>query len=250
MKSVLAEELKLRFSPIAIILSNEKPEGALQFTEGRWGCVIAMLSAAAKGRVAVMSRKTVGCQGEAIGLGFCKSIDMPGGIEYFLSCGRGEGYPEGECYVKTPELAKMFVDQLPVRDIPYEYVIFKPLEMVDPEKETPELVSFYCNPDQLSAMVVLANYDRPNPNNVIIPFGAGCHSIFLYPYNEAQKEHPKAVVGLIDITARPMVDADVLAFTVPFKMFQEMESNVAGSFLEKKDWKKVRERIPEPGSPG
>jgi hypothetical protein len=33
---------------------------------------------------------------------------------------------------------------------------------------------------------------------------------------------------------------------MPFAMFKEMEANVAGSFLEKHDWAKVRARIPDP----
>jgi hypothetical protein len=39
-------------------------------------------------------------------------------------------------------------------DIPYEYVIFKPLSQVDIAKEKPEIVVFYVNTDQLSALTV------------------------------------------------------------------------------------------------
>jgi hypothetical protein len=53
MDSVLASELKLRYAPVAILLSNDKPTGALQFKEGTWGCVVAMFSAAARGKSAV-----------------------------------------------------------------------------------------------------------------------------------------------------------------------------------------------------
>ncbi len=105
------------------------------------------------------------------------------------------------------------------------------------------LVSFLVNPDQLSALVVLANYDRATNDNVKIEFGAGCHSLFLFPYQEIDKPDPKAVIGVVDITARPYVDPDMLSFTVPWNMFLDMEENIPGSFLEKKDWAKVRERI-------
>jgi len=54
-----------------------------------------------------------------------------GGMEYFLSTGRGEGYPEGEGYRKTPELAACFLSNLPIVDLPYTYRVFKPLEQVD-----------------------------------------------------------------------------------------------------------------------
>lgn len=91
MQSRIAEAVNLRYTPVAIVFTNEKPEGALQFKEGRWGCVIAMLGAAAKGRTAVFDRKTYGCIGGGSGLGFGNTYTkFPGGIEYFLSKGNKE----------------------------------------------------------------------------------------------------------------------------------------------------------------
>ncbi len=247
MQSVISDKLKLRYRPVALLFADQKPVGALEFKDGKWGCVVAMFTAAARGRVAAFSRDTCGCPGGRIGLGFTDDYShVPGGIEHFLSTGRGEGYPEGEAYIKTPELAKDFVEQLPRTCIPTEYIVVKPLDDVDPEVEEPKLIVFFVTPDQLSALVVLANYGRKGGQNVIIPFGAGCHTVCLIPYDESQKEQPKAVVGVTDISARPFVDADMLTFTVPFSMFQEMEANVPGSFLEKESWKKVRARIPDP----
>lgn len=243
MRSEIAERLKLRYSPIAILFTNEKPAGAMEFTEGRWGCAAAMLTAAAKGRQAVFSRSTFGCIGGGVGLGFGNMYqNFPGGIEYFLSIGK-EGYREGEAYKKTPELASSFVEALPIREISEQFVVFKPLAEVT--EEEPQVVVFYVNPDQLSALVVLANYGRPGNDNVIIPFGAGCQSTCLLPWNEALQERPKAVVGMTDISARPVIDADLLSFSVPFSMFKEMEDNVPGSFLDKHAWQKVADRIPE-----
>lgn len=246
MESRISRELKLRYQPIAVLFTNERPVNATQFLEGRRGCVVAMLNAAAKGRVAVFDRKTAGCIGGEVGLGFGNAYPkFPGGIEYFLSIGRGEGYPPGEGYKKTPQLAKQFVDKLPMTDIPYQYVAFKPLSSIDQDKETPKLIVFYANADQLSALVVLANFNRPTDDNVIMQFGAGCQTACLLPYKESQRELPKAVVGLIDITIRPLVDADILSFTVPYSMFKEMEENIDGSFIEKHLWHKIRKRIPE-----
>lgn len=247
MESRIARELKLRNEPVAIIFTDQKPESAIQFKEGGRGCVIALFSAAARGRMAVMDRETVGCTGGFTGLGFgCRYENMPGGIEYFLSTGRGEGYPAGEGYKKTPELAKDFVDKMPVTDIPYEYVVFKPLSQVDPEAETPVVIGFLATPDQLSALVVLANYGVAGNENVVVPFAAGCATVCLLPYQESKREQPRAVVGLVDISARPFVDSDLLAFSVPFEMFKRMEDDIPGSFLERHDWRKVHERIPEP----
>jgi uncharacterized protein (DUF169 family) len=244
MQSEIAKRLKLRYSPIAVVFTNEKPLGALEFAEGRWGCVAAMLTAAAKGRQVVFGRSTYGCQGGGVGLGFGNMYpEIPGGFDYFLSTGK-EGFREGEAYKKTPELVKTFEAALPITNIPEQYVVFKPLTDVDTGTEQPRVVVFYANPDQLSALVVLANYGRPGLDNVIIPFGAGCHTTCLIPWGEAGKERPQAVVGMTDISARPVIDADLLSFSVPVGMFKEMEDNVAGSFLDKPAWQKVEQRIP------
>ncbi|AEG14111.1 protein of unknown function DUF169 [Desulfofundulus kuznetsovii DSM 6115] len=257
MQSKIAAAMKLKYSPVAILLTNEKPEGALQFKEGRWGCVVAMFTAAAKGRTAVFDRKTFGCLGGGVGLGFGNQyVNFPGGIEYFISTGNKDfcrseigknlvrnlpALEDGERYFKSPEIAKKFVDALPITDVPTTYVVFKPLAEVTPG-ETPAVIVFLANPDQLSALTVLANYESGGRLNVIAPFGAGCHTIFLIPYAEGKSEHPRAVIGLTDISARKHVDKDLLSFAVPFKMFLQMESNVEGSFLEKENWLQVLER--------
>ncbi|WP_242966483.1 DUF169 domain-containing protein [Clostridium sp. BSD9I1] len=40
-----------------------------------------------------------------------------------------------------------------------------------------------------------------------------------------------------------MVEADMLSFSVPYKMFLDMEENVEGSFLEKDLWHRVMARM-------
>lgn len=258
MESKIAKAIGMKYSPVAVVFTNEKPEKALQFREGIWGCVVSMLNAAAKGRTAVFDRKTYGCLGGGAGLGFGNTyLNFPAGIEYFLSTGNKEfcrtdigknmvrnmpAIEHGERYVKNPELAKKFVDALPMVDVPYEYIVFKPLEKLQ-EGEIPKIVVFMANPDQLSALTVLVNYARSTNENVVVPFGAGCHSVGILAYREAEAENPRAIIGLVDISARKQVDKNVLSFTVPYKMFLEMEANVEGSFLEQEEWKHVLERI-------
>lgn len=257
MKSKIARAIKMKYSPVAVVSTDEKPEQALQFKEGRWGCVVAMLNAAAKGKTAVFDRNTFGCQGGGTGLGFGNQyVNFPGGIEYFISTGNKAfsqsevgknvvrnmpALEHGEAYVKNPVLAKKFVDALPMVDVPAKYIVFKPLDKLT-ERETPKVVIFLVNPDQLSALVVLANYARESNINVIAPFGAGCHQNCIIPYKEEESENPRAIIGLTDISARKQVEKDILSFAVPHKMFLEMESNVEGSFLERETWLKVLER--------
>ncbi len=248
MKSKLADLLKLNNSPVAIIFTNEKPEKAIQFRQNRWGCVAASLVAASKGRTAVFDRSTYGCVGGGVGLGFGNRYgDFP--IEHLLARGNGttrsdRGHRtemvEGERYFESPDIARKFVESLPMRDIEAAYVVFKPLGDVT-DQERPVLILFMVNPDQLSALVVLANYPRARKESVIAPFGAGCQSI-LFGYEEAEKEEPSAVIGFFDITARKLVARDILSFTVPYRMYQEMERNAEQSFLLTSQWLKLSER--------
>jgi uncharacterized protein (DUF169 family) len=258
MESKIAVAIKMKYSPVAVLWTNEKPTGAIEFSQGRWGCVAALLNNAAKGKTAVFSRQTFGCWGGGAGLGFGDTYqNFPGGIEYFLSTGNKEfcqseagqaiaknmPYLEnGEGFQKTPEIAKAYIANLPLTDIPFEYVVYKPLAKLEPG-EVPKVVVLLVNPDQLSALTVLANYDRTTPDNVIVRFGAGCQQTGIMAYQECLSENPRAVIGMTDISVRKIVEKDILSFTMPYQMFLELEANVEGSFLQKHEWQKILERI-------
>ncbi|MCX6165786.1 MAG: DUF169 domain-containing protein, partial [Ignavibacteriae bacterium] len=57
----ISKSLKLKYSPFAVILSDEKPQEGVQFKEGTWGCVASMMVAASKGKTTFFDRKTFGC---------------------------------------------------------------------------------------------------------------------------------------------------------------------------------------------
>lgn len=151
--------------------------------------------------------------------------------EYFL---KGEGYK------KTPALAGKYMEDLPTIEVPTKYVVFKPLKDLA-EGEKPVVISFVANPDQLSALITLVNYDRETNDNVIVPFGSGCSHIGFLAFKEIESENPRAILGLTDLeprkAVRGLLGKDIFTLTVPYRMFLEMEANVEGSFLERSLWK-------------
>jgi uncharacterized protein (DUF169 family) len=265
MESKMAKTLELKYDPVAVVLADDKPEGALQFKKGKWGCVMFLFANAAKGRTAAFDAETYGCWGGGVGLGFGNVYEQfPGGVDCFtrfLSSGNDQwekgrqvaqvvagaagkefvdDFLHGERYMKTPDLVEKWLETLPIMTVDARYVLFMPLSGIDPNETKPEIVVMTADADQLSALVILANYARGGMENVIIPWAAGCQTIGIIPWREARSEHPRAVVGLTDISARKSVrkllGSEYLTFAVPWRMFLEMEDQVEGSFLQRPTW--------------
>jgi uncharacterized protein (DUF169 family) len=268
MESHSSKALHLETEPVAICHSDTKPEGAVQFAPGTvTSCVMYLFASAIHGKTAVFDRESYGCFGGGVGLGFGNTYEQfPCGVPgfcRFLSSGndgdpagraigeamKGAAGPfvdrflHGELYKKSPELAARFVDGLPIVEIPAPYVVMKPLSQVEPERDKPVSVSFLVNPDQLSARVILANYDRPGRENVAIPYAAACQVIGILSYKEAASEQQRCLVGFTDISARKNLKAqgmaDKLTVTIPFRRLCEMESLVPGSFFERETWMSI-----------
>lgn len=247
MQSRIAEALSLNLSPVAVLLTDTKPEKATQFKEGSMGCTGAMLRTAAKGRVVVFDRKTSGCPGGGTGLGFGNCYTgFP--INRLLSTGGKAELPngytfdmkEGERFFESPEVTDRWLQALPYRDVPTEFIVFKPLDQVS-EGEDISLVLMFVNPDQLSALVTLAGFRRGSINTTFAPWGAACQSI-LFAHAEAQSDNPRGVIGFFDISQRDKLAKELLSYTMPYRLFLEMESSVDDSFLGTDMWQKLRDR--------
>ena len=233
------ETLGLKESPLGIYYTNDKPEGVTPKT-GIHLCMMGFLKKARKkGKTVYFDKSHFGCPGGAYYMGLLES-PRPN-LEYFLSCGI-TGQMEGERYVKTPELARQFIEKRKPRPAPAKYCVFKPIEQFQGE-ERPEVTVFFVPPDILSGLFTLTNYALESTDAVFTPFGSGCSTILTYPLKEAEKEQPHAILGMFDVSARPMVEKDVLTLAMPYSVFLKLLKNVSDSFLQTESWKKVLQRI-------
>jgi hypothetical protein len=156
-----------------------------------------------------------------------------------------DDFLKGERYLKTPQVTQRFLEYIPMRDIPAKYVVIKPLGLADPAKDEIKSVTFFVDPDQLSALIILANYTHPQWENICVPWAAGCQVIGIFGYRELERDHPRGLIGLTDISARNTVRAsmgkNLMSFTAPWPLYLEMEGNVDSSFLYRETWRELRE---------
>ena len=225
--------------PIAFYYTDDT--GGIETAEPPSGhrCIFADLSKVTRGQSLCFSAESIGCFGGRRYLGFPSEM-MPN-FEYFLSCGI-PGKLEGERYKKTPELVKEFMKKAPPFEAPGKFIVFKRWDMLE-EHDDPEVVIFFAHPDVLSGLFTLANFDEADLNAVFAPFCAGCGSVVQYPYLEKGSDHPRAVLGMFDISARPFVPGDILSFSVPMNKFVTMIKNMEESFLITESWGKIQKRI-------
>jgi hypothetical protein len=225
--------------PITFYYTDE--EGRAQQMKPASGhrCVIGDLIKVREGTSISYNADSVGCFGGKRYLGFARTIAP--NFEYFLSCGI-PGKLEGERYKKSPELVREVMKQQAAFKAPARFIVFKRWDLLE-QADNPEVVTFFAQPDVLSGLFTLANFDEAEPNGVFAPFSAGCGSIVQYPYLEGKSKRPRGVIGLLDVSARPFVPAGVLTFSAPMNKFVQMVDNMEESFLITVSWRKVRKRI-------
>jgi len=229
--------------PLAFFYTNDPDAAPPAPAPEGWMCLVGALAPVRKGESRLFRFDNIGCSGGKRYSGF--SDQLMSNFEFFLSCGIPDVL-EGERYKKSPEVVRRMMETFPEFKAPAPYLVFKRWDMLALEDE-PDALIFYATPDVLSGLFTLAGFDEADANSVIAPFAAGCGSIILYPYLEQQKDNPRAVLGMFDVSARPFVKPNVLTFTVPMKRFNRMLDNMDESFLITKSWEKVRGRIGRTG---
>jgi len=248
MDSKLVERLRFSLDPVAIWFTDERPAGAVQFEEGKRGCIAGMLIASSKGKAAVFDKKTYGCVGGGVGICFGDTFTKDGEpIECRLSTGdealKATGKTSkvslghGERYFASPEVVAEWRASFPYIETTKKYVVFKPLSMAK-ESNPPDIIFMFADPDQLSALVILSGFKRGDIINAVAPFVSACQTI-AFACREIGKERPKGVIGFFDLSQRHRIPRDLLSYTVPYTMYKEIERNAEEGCLTEKMWEMI-----------
>ncbi|MDH7570968.1 MAG: DUF169 domain-containing protein [Armatimonadota bacterium] len=232
----LREMLGLREDPLVFFYTDHQPEGYRPSGDGR-ACLVALLGRARRGETVYFDREHFGCGGAGYYLGFAPPSPT---IDEFVSTGI-PGKMEGEHYKKSPDLVRRYREENQVGPAPAAYAVFKPIGALTDE-ERPQVVLSFVTPDELSGLVMLANYARAE-DAVVAVFSSGCGGLVTRALKEAHHAPPRAVLGMFDPSARPFVPAHELSFSAPIPLWEEMLAHYQESFLKTATWAKVRERI-------
>ena len=270
MESAIVKNLQPEFEPVSVVWSNTIPDDALQFKKGKFGCILYLFAEAARrGKVAGGNRDTISCNGgrAALGLGidfdnsdelldryaalFSKGLKSAGNQKAYQA--RMEAAPKnwrdllkyGERRHCNAELAKDWIlHGLPRYDIPYEYVLFKPLSRTDSD-ENIRAVIFSVSPIELAGLVTLAGSVIPGTDPVQVPQGADCNNITAFAYAQAKRNAPKAVMGMLGVDGREVMQKrfrdDTLTLTLPIPLYQRMEEEANDCVFHIPSWKRLVE---------
>jgi hypothetical protein len=103
------------------------------------------------------------------------------------------------------------------------------------------VVVFVTDPLQVTGLVTLVGAVRDGADPVRVPPMAACQQIGAFVYDEAKKEHPRAVLGYTDLSARESVGKTIpdnmFTFAVPFSLFEEMEEEAKDGVFDGPIWK-------------
>ena len=268
MESTIVKNLRPEFEPIAVVWSDTVPVDTFQFKKGKFGCTLYLFAEACKrGKIAGGSRETITCTGGRAALGF--GIDFDTSAEMLdhhaalfskgLSSAKNKTayknkmetapkswydmFKYGERRHCTSDLAKDWILRgLPRYNIPYKYVLFKPLSRTDYD-ENIRAVIFPVSPVELTGLVTLAGSVMPGTDPVQVPQGADCNSITAFAYAQAESTEPRAVLGMLGIDGRGLMRKrfrdDILTLTLPMPLFQRMEEEARDCVFQIPSWKKL-----------
>lgn len=257
MESYISNELGLRFPPIVLLKSDEKPEDAKGPKAGKGGCVMSFVAQTIAKRVTTcFGRENISCGGISSGFGWGSGLPTDDDIDFqatFLSCGI-DSAPDKEAYQKRldnmPHVSEMFregeriftdfetakenIKNRPIYD-EGEYVIFKAIENLN-DGEIPKSVIFTLNPLELTVLIQINTSFRTDNAYLLTPQASSCQSIGCFVFNQEESDDPIPVLGPIDLAGRSktkhFIPDEYLTLSMPWKLYLKLEKLGRNSVLQ------------------
>ncbi len=191
-------------------------------------CVFAFYENWLHGETLQLTKDNYGCGGAGHWLCDVQTRDRDGFVSFLV---------DDEGLKASHELMSQWLDKQ------HGYQQEHPNLLIGPLREDQyaylKTVTFYAKPDQLSALMLGAQYhsapgDRPP---VVAPFGSGCSQLVAL-FEDLTV--PQAVIGATDTAMRQHLPPDALAFTVTKRMFEQLCALDEKSFLCKPFWRDLR----------
>lgn len=194
-------------------------------------CMIGAISKVRNGDSLTLCEENVLCGGGGLYTAF---REMPDRVPMFVS--------EIEHYKKSKQMVVDYVDSLDIHISEKPYLNFVRVDKLE-DWSSAEAILFFATPDMLSGLCTWAFYDNNASDAVTTQFASGCAAVVTFAVNENQKNGKRCFLGMLDPSARPLVPANELTFTIPMSRFKEMLETMNDSALFQKAFSIIKKRI-------
>lgn len=195
---------------------------------GKHVCIFAFYQDWLEGKTLSITRENFGCGGA--GTALC-SVQTRTREEYITFLADTEGLKADR------DIMGRWIDARRTYNPVHPKILIGPLRAK--MEQYLKSVTFYVNPDQLSALIIGAHYRAVpgEPPAVLAPFGSGCMEM-ITPFEDLGR--PQAIIGATDVAMRQWLPPDILAFSVTVPMFEQLCDLDERSFLYKPFLKNLR----------
>lgn len=204
-------------------------EPTVKPSPGKRACMFAFYKSWLNGRTLHLTKENYGCGGAGYWIFDCKTRSREKFVEFLV---------DEEGLKASHELMHQWLDFHKPYQQEHPHILIGPLR--EEQYEYLKTITFYVDPDQLSVLMLGAQYHhaRSDPSPVVASFGSGCME--LLPLFD-DLNIPQAMIGATDIAMRQYLPPNIIAFTVTKPMFEQLCVLDERSFLYKAFWKNLQE---------
>ena len=197
-------------------------------TPGKRSCVFAYYKNWMQGRMLLLAKDQFGCGGAGYWLCDVSTRSRQDFVSFLV---------DEEGLKASHELMNQWLDRQKPFSQSHPNILIGPLQ--DNQYTFLKSITFFVNPDQLSILLLGAQYNHSPADYppVRVPFGSGCSQLVSL-FDDVTT--PQAVIGATDIAMRQYLPADILAFTVTKPMYEYLCTLDEKCFLYKPFWERLR----------